>query len=60
MTDKEALDIVAYYAWPIVWMGNARCVIVTRGGCTEPREDIRAAIREALRLQVEWAKAGGR
>ncbi len=57
MTDKEALDLIAYYAWPIVWMGNARCVIITRGGATEPTEDIRKAIKAAMDLQVKWALA---
>lgn len=52
MTDKEALDLIAYYEWPIVWMGNARCVIVTRGGSTKPQGNIRQAIKDALALQL--------
>jgi hypothetical protein len=55
MSDKEMLDLIAYYAWPIVWVGNARCVIVTKGGSTEPQEDIRKAVRDALNLQVHGA-----
>jgi hypothetical protein len=45
LTDKEALDLVQLYRWPLLPVAGGKWVAVTLFGATEPVETVREAIR---------------
>ena len=57
--DGEVLDLIAYHRWPIVWNAEGKCIVIAKGGNTQPVWFIGAAVVLAVEKHAEWEAANG-